>query len=111
VLGNNPDEKNHQRKILINVAIRIPNAVYPACISDQLDQTVCYADMANFIDGVFAKKKFNLLEKASQFLYDELFIYLRRCITDVHLQQRVEIRKPSPFHDRRGDVSFVCSDW
>jgi dihydroneopterin aldolase len=113
MLGNNADEQNRRRRVLINVAVRIPDGVCQACVSDQLDQTICYAGIADFIDDIFATRKFNLLEKATQFLYDALSTYLHQRIGGKKqcLQQRVEILKPSSFRDRPGDASFMCSDW
>ncbi|MDR1982703.1 MAG: dihydroneopterin aldolase [Holosporaceae bacterium] len=106
VLGNNSSEKRKKRKVIINVSLRFPEK-NDACNSDSVDDTVCYSQLLAFIDEKLQNAQFNLLERATQFLYEAISEYLNT----PSILKRVEIMKPRPPVKNLLDASFICSDW
>jgi dihydroneopterin aldolase len=106
ILGNNDCEKLEKRKVIVDVSLRFLEK-NDACSSDDLQETVCYSSLLNFVDEKLKDANFNLVEKASQFLYDEISKYLN----DETILTRVKVTKPSPPVENLGSAAFVCSDW
>jgi dihydroneopterin aldolase len=105
-LGNEDSEKFVKRRVIINISLRFLEK-NNACISDNVDETVCYSQLLNFIDEKLENAKFNLLERAAQFLYEIISEYLN----DASVLRRVEIIKSYPPVKNLQSASFICSDW
>ncbi|MDR0678190.1 MAG: dihydroneopterin aldolase [Holosporaceae bacterium] len=105
-LGNEASEKRRKRKIIIDISLRFLEK-NNACISDDIDETVCYSQLLDFIDEKLKNVKFNLLEKVTQFLYEAISEYL----DNVSILKRVEVTKPYPPVKNLANASFICSDW
>ena len=70
ILGNNPEEKNEKRKVILNVSILFKNSIIvKACENDELKDTICYSTLLKYISGKLESAQFNLIERATQFLY------------------------------------------
>jgi dihydroneopterin aldolase len=106
VLGNNEYEKHEKRKIIIDISLRFSEKVN-ACLSDDIDDTVCYAKLINFLEDKLQNAKFNLIERTVQFLYDEISAHLN----DESIQKHIKVAKISPPIENLESVSFICSDW
>ncbi|MDR1560827.1 MAG: dihydroneopterin aldolase [Holosporaceae bacterium] len=106
ILGNNEAEKSVKRSVIINISLRFLDEVV-ACGNDEIADAVCYFDLIKFIDNKLENKKFNLLERAVQFLYDEISGYL----SNNNILKRIEIIKINPPVKNLGKASFICSDW
>ena len=105
ILGDNDFEKHEKRKVVINLCLRFSKK-NNACHNDNIDETVCYEKLTNFLDAKLKNTKFNLIERMAQFLYDEVSSYLN----DSSILKRIEVIKISPCTDVKS-ASFVCSDW
>jgi FolB domain-containing protein len=116
VLGADPEEKLAPRRVVINISIRFladadADANANACNYDDIKDTVCYRSLLSFLDKKLEGAGFNLLEKATQYLYDALVEYLKLNWNQV-FSCRVEVMKPSPLpHRPLESASFICSDW
>ncbi|MDR0632512.1 MAG: dihydroneopterin aldolase [Holosporaceae bacterium] len=106
ILGNDDEEKNAKRSVIIDINIRFSQE-NNACCSDDIDQTVCYSKLINFIEKKLQGANFNLVEKVSKFLYDEISVYLN----DKSVLKRIKVVKTSPPIKNLSSVSFTCSDW
>ncbi|MDR2724345.1 MAG: dihydroneopterin aldolase [Holosporaceae bacterium] len=106
ILGNDDSEKHKKRKVIINICLRFSKK-NKACCADDIDETICYAKLINFLDTRLRNAKFNLLERMTQFLYDEISSYLG----DSSILKRIEVIKTAPPIDNLGSASFICSDW
>ena len=106
ILGCVDFEKNEKRRVLLNISIRFCDDV-EACENDALDDTICYASLALFINEKLENASFNLIERAAQFLYAEITNYLG----DKKYMKSVEVIKPQPPVTNLESASFVCSDW
>jgi dihydroneopterin aldolase len=105
-LGNDDEEKNAKRQIIIDVSLRFSQK-NNACCSDNIDQTICYSKLIDFIEEKLHGASFNLIEKVAQFLYDEISEYLN----DMSISKRIKVIKTSPPVKNLPSVSFTCSDW
>ncbi|MDR2268338.1 MAG: dihydroneopterin aldolase [Holosporaceae bacterium] len=115
VLGDDLEEKLTPRHIVINISVRFPIDVC-ACRSDHIDDAVCYRSLLIFLGKELNNARFNLIERAAQYLYDALKKYLSEHLSE-HLKEEnlfihVEVVKPSPLPNQKLEsASFICSDW
>lgn len=106
ILGNNEDEKAAKRKVIINISLRFLNK-NASCSSDNLNDTICYSSLLAFLDSKLYDSRFNLIERAAQFIYEEICNY----VNTPDIQKRVEIIKENPLKQDLASTSFVISDW
>ncbi|MDR2067670.1 MAG: dihydroneopterin aldolase [Holosporaceae bacterium] len=106
VLGNDVLEKFEKRKVILNVSLRFQEK-NDACRSDNLADTVCYSELVGLVESKLKDRKFNLIEKVAQFLYEEISIFLK----NDNILKRVEVIKPAPPIKSVESVSFCYSDW
>lgn len=106
VLGNNENEKTEKRKVIINISLRFSDR-NASCYSDDLKDTVCYSGLLAFLESKLRNSRFNLIEKATQFIYEAICEY----INDSDILKRVEIIKENPPVKDLSSASFVISDW
>jgi dihydroneopterin aldolase len=106
VLGNNDFEQQKKRKIIINVSLRFLKK-NNACRSDDINDTICYSQLIDFINQKLQNAKFNLIEKAVKFLYDEITEYLN----DETILKSIKITKPDPPVENLKSAAFICSEW
>ena len=116
ILGNNPEEKNEKRKVILNVSILFKNSIIvKACENDELKDTICYSTLLKYISGKLESAQFNLIERATQFLYGLIKDYVHEKFSENKIDKkniliRVEVIKPNPMKNLES-ASFVCSDW
>ncbi|MDR3186893.1 MAG: dihydroneopterin aldolase [Holosporaceae bacterium] len=106
ILGNEALEKLEKRRVIINVSLRFPEKNL-ACHSDNLADTVCCSELVELMEQKLKGRKFNLVERVAQFLYEEISIFLK----NDDILKRVEVIKPAPPVKNVESVSFCCSDW
>ncbi|MDR3151291.1 MAG: dihydroneopterin aldolase [Holosporaceae bacterium] len=110
VLGDDPEEKLKMRRVAINISLRFSADVF-ACHSDYIDDAVCYRSLLAFVEKELNGARFNLIERAAQYLYDALKKYIPEHIKE-DFSIRVEVLKPSPLPNKKLEsASFICSDW
>ncbi|MDR2107405.1 MAG: dihydroneopterin aldolase [Holosporaceae bacterium] len=106
ILGYCDFEKLKKRKVSVSVSLRFSEK-NDACGSDDLDDTVCYAELTNFIDKTLGNSEFCLIERTAGFLYDRISEYLK----DETILKYVKITKINPPIKNLESASFICSDW
>ncbi len=106
VLGNNVGEKSQKRRVILNISLRFLDNI-PAVENDELNSTLCYSFLLNFIEKHLANASFNLIERAAQYIYNIISEYLKNNKISI----RVEVIKPRPSTKNLESSSFICSDW
>jgi dihydroneopterin aldolase len=105
-LGCSDEERAHPQDVDLDLAIRFP-APPSACETDELKDTVCYAELLDAARTHCQGREFRLLEK----LASELLARLRREVPPgAELWLRVTKLYP-PVPELRGGVSFSLGDW
>jgi dihydroneopterin aldolase len=107
ILGNDDCERKDRRRIIADISLRFTDK-NDACRSDDLGETVCYANLMDFLEEKLRHTQFHLLERITQFLYDEISVYLGNK-TDV--LKYVRVTKIDPPVENLKSASFICSDW
>ncbi|MDR1334100.1 MAG: dihydroneopterin aldolase [Holosporaceae bacterium] len=107
IIGNDDSERKDRRKVIVDISLRFMNE-NSACLSDDIGETVCYADLVAFVQEKLQYTKFRLLERITQYLYDEISFYLR---DQPDILKYVKITKVAPPVENLKNASFVCSDW
>mgnify|MGYP002624076647 CR=1 FL=1 len=69
--GVNPEEKENGQKFILDVTYYLDLSA--ACQSDNLDDTVSYAQVVKIIRKVFCEQSYDLIERAAQVVCDALF--------------------------------------
>jgi FolB domain-containing protein len=85
-IGCKPEE--HQHKQLLLVSIDMDVDVSSASMSDDIDDTVCYAKIHKQIQELMESKKFHIVEHVAEKVLDICFSYHQV------LQAKVQIDKP-----------------
>lgn len=117
VLGSNPEEWSEKRRVIVNISLRfqLPNI---ACSTDKLSDTVCYAGLLRFLDLKLENARFDLIEKATQFVYEVVEEYISENVAVLYpgkILKKIEVIKTDPFCRKNCDflesASFLISDW
>lgn len=105
-LGCSALERAQPQEVDLDVMVRFDD--YPAaCESDELKDTVCYAELIESARAVCEKREFKLIEK----LANEIYRRLRYQVPpESDLWLRV-IKLNPPIADLHGGVSFSIGDW
>ena len=90
-LGVSQAERKTKQTIEINLTIWFTE-LPKACHTDQLEDTICYAQLIDMIKNFCLKKPFCLIE----YLGYELYKFLKKTITCSHIN--LEIRKKPMIH-------------
>src|SRR5262245_31578345 len=105
-LGCGADERATAQAVDLDVSVRFAKPPR-ACQSDDLDDTVCYADLIEAARARVAGNEFKLVEHLAQVLYDALRPLVPR---DAELWLRVTKLRP-PVAELAGGVSFALGDF
>lgn len=131
ILGNNPEEKLKKCEVIINISLRFIGQ-NSSCETDNLENTICYAKLLKFIDKKLLNAQFNLIERATSFVFKCLGEYLDQ-YCDLKTKgfkkvlKKLELIKvepaihgfasnqnsliPTEFQTYLESASFVISDW
>jgi dihydroneopterin aldolase len=105
-LGCSAEERAAPQPVDLDLAIRFA-APPPACASDRLEQTVCYADLIELARQTVAGREFRLVEH----LAHELFARLRPLVpADAQLWLRATKLAP-PVEGLAGGVAFSLGEF
>jgi dihydroneopterin aldolase len=105
-LGCGVEERATPQAVDLDLAIRFA-APPPACASDRLDQTVCYADLIELARQTVAGREFHLVEHLAQVV----FARLRPLVpADAALWLRVTKLEP-PVEGLAGGVAFSLGEF
>jgi 7,8-dihydroneopterin aldolase/epimerase/oxygenase len=104
-LGCGAEERARPQKVELDVTLRF-SAAPGACRSDRLDETVCYAELANAARDLVARREFRLVEHLA---YEVLDAFRRHVWSDVRID--LTVRKVSPpVAGLLGGVSFTIEE-
>jgi len=70
-LGCQREERKNAQAIRISLDIQFPQTP-EACRTDKLDETICYAHLAELIEGFLDKREFQTIEFLAQEVYSRL---------------------------------------
>jgi dihydroneopterin aldolase len=105
-LGCGPDERALPQAVDLDLAVRFAEAP-PACESDKLEDTVCYAELVELARAFVRGREFRLLERLAR----ELFAELRPLVPPgAELWLRVTKLHP-PIAELSSGVSFALGDF
>lgn len=101
-LGWRDKELSEPQSVLLDIDIFYPDPP-KACTSDELEDTICYADLIEKIRTQLADKKFRLIEHLSNDIYQ---------IIEPHVPDEarlmVKITKKPKIEGLTGGVSYSC---
>lgn len=75
ILGNNLEEKVEEREVVVNISLKFVGGNW-SCVTDDLRDTVCYSGILAFLDNQLKDVRFNLIEKATFFIFESVGQYL-----------------------------------
>jgi dihydroneopterin aldolase len=105
-LGCSEAERAAPQPVDLDLAVRFP-APPPACASDRLEDTVCYAELIEAARKLCAGREFALVER----LAHELFTHLRGLVpAGAELWLRATKLRP-PVDGLSGGVAFALGDF
>lgn len=96
--GVNPEEKENGQNFYFDVDLFVN--ITKACHSDDVNDTVSYAQVIKTIRRVFTAEKYDLLEKASQITADAI-------LSEYPDVSRVIIRLKKPEAPMKADFGYV----
>lgn len=103
-LGWPESERTEQQAVFIDLDISFPNPP-KACVSDELDDSVCYSALVQLIQDKMAAKSFRLVEHLSYDIY---------CLVKSQLPDKsralVRLTKYPDIEKLTGGVCFVYGD-
>jgi FolB domain-containing protein len=111
ILGNDEHEKRSPRPVILDIGIRFVGDALPACDSDDLNDTICYSNLLEFLEKNLKNRRFNLLERAAQYVHDVVSEYIGKTTPMGKIMIRVEVKKANSLPKNCGSTSFICSDW
>lgn len=97
--GVNPEEKENGQNFYIDVDYYVN--ISRACKSDDINDTVSYAEVVKVIRAAFTKEKYNLIEKAAQEVADAIF-------ESFEAISRVEITLKKPEAPVNADFDYMA---
>ena len=107
-LGCEADERAMPQPIDVDVALFFREPP-PACQTDQLDKTICYADLCQLLDQTCEGKEFKLIENLAFCFYSKLKDFLADS-AKIAIWVRVHKLHP-PILQQTAGASFCYGDW
>lgn len=105
-LGWSEAERSRPQPVELDIAIRFAEPP-GACLTDELEQTVCYDALTSKIRDLLNQESFRLIEYMAQKVYQLIRQNLMRG-TEI----QVFVRKVSPpIPEMQGGASFSYGDW
>lgn len=105
-LGCESEERAIPQYVQFDVRVRF-KTLPSGCLSDSLDQTICYAQLTNQIRKISEKQEFRLIEHLGW----QIFASLKEILpANTPLWIRTLKEKP-PIEDLQGGASFTLGDW
>ena len=102
-LGCSPEERKYKQEVLFSVNIKFTSPPKGE-VTDQLNDTICYANICSLIDELTSTKHFQLVES----LCLTLLSNLKKIIPDDFITVQCHKVKP-PIPHLNGGVKYVCS--
>lgn len=106
-LGWPEKERQQQQAVVMDLTIQFPEPP-KACETDNLNDTLCYSDLVNFLRKEISHKKFHLIEHLSH----ELYLLIKSKLPE-NSKIYININKFPVISGLTGGVSFshfdICS--
>ncbi len=105
-LGYNEDERALAQEVNLSIRIQFP-VLPPACQTDELRDTICYAQIINSLRGYLFKQRYSLIERLG---YD-IYTYINEKLPD-QTQLGIKITKLYPPLEKVPEgVAFILGDF
>ncbi len=104
-LGWTEQEREIPQKIALDISLRF-NQLPSACLSDELEDTQCYAQLIEWAEKVCQSAAFKLLEHLAYQVYDAL----KHQLSNPSIAVSVRIHKLNPPVPHLKDASFTVCD-
>lgn len=102
-LGWPEEERRHKQEISVSISLKFLS-MPSSCETDDLQGTVCYAELIQGIAAHCEGKTYKLIEHLAYDIYQQ--IKSRHAI-----DCRVSVSKQPPIKHLRGGAVFACGDW
>ena len=103
-IGTTKLERSHSQKIAFDIEISY-SKVPRGCISDKIEETLCYADLIELIKKLCSGKEFNLIEHLGYSLFKEIKIFLKK-----EDKLKLSIIKVPPLNEKLSNCCFIIED-
>lgn len=101
------EEAEREQAQLVRFDIEIQFTQIPvACTSDELTDTICYAELITDLRHQFSKQSFRLIEHLAAAIYDAVKLHMH----NNHANITIQLTKHPHIEGLNGDVSFSVSD-
>lgn len=97
--GVNPEEKVEGQNFLIDMECKVDLSL--PCVTDNVDDTVSYAQIIKLVRKVFTCEKYDLIEKAAQVIADAVLDNFERV-------KSVKITLKKPEAPMKADFAYVA---
>lgn len=97
--GVNPEEKIEGQNFFLDIVCKLD--LQKPCHSDNVDDTVSYAQIIKLVKKVFVAQKYNLIEKAAQVIADAI-------LEDFSQIKEVKIALKKPEAPMKADFCYVA---
>lgn len=105
-LGCLPDERKETQEVRWSIELRFP-AAPKGCMTDEIGDTVSYADIADALRELCASGEFKLIERLAVEGYEKL-----RSVVKPPIELYVELHKVRPpVDDLQGGSYYRCGDF
>jgi dihydroneopterin aldolase len=105
-LGYSEEEKHHPQLISFNIEL-IFKSPPSSCSTDQLEDTVCYAKIIQYVQDLCQNRKFNLIEYLATEVYRVINDSLGDKKQDIFLINVTICKISPPIANVHGGVSFT----
>lgn len=107
-LGNSLEEQANLQPISLYIQLSFITKPL-ACITDNLNDGVCYAKIVELVRNILQIKVFNLLEHLTSYLHTEIQQYLEKIFPNIELKIIVNKLSP-PVANIFGGVTFELAE-
>ncbi|MBQ8210799.1 MAG: dihydroneopterin aldolase [Clostridia bacterium] len=97
--GVNPEEKIQGQNFILDIICKLD--LKKPCQTDNVDDTVSYAQVIKLVKRVFVAEKYDLIEKAAQVVADSILDAFEQI-------EKVEITLKKPEAPIKADFSYVA---
>ncbi|MCC8370283.1 MAG: dihydroneopterin aldolase [Rickettsia endosymbiont of Stiretrus anchorago] len=107
-LGCGSEEKHHAQPVEININLIFPTPPL-ATQTDNIDDTICYAETVRLIQKLCQENRFNLIEHLAARIYDIIYHDLIKTKSEKVFLKVTVTKLKSPVSGVHGGVSFSYS--
>ncbi len=102
-LGWPEDERQQKQTVLVSIILKF-SSMPIGCKTDDLTNTICYAELTQQLTTQCERKIYKLIEHLAYDIYQQIK-------TRYAIDCQVSIKKQPPIENLQGGAVFVCGDW